>query len=174
MAAGKISRLVIAVLWVALTIGGSGCSVTVVAPATDTAGDEGSTTGGGTTTGGDSSTTTNASNPNSPCPDRSNIYVSYVNESMSRITFVENFTDVNQQWVSAKMVVVGPAGDAGAKVEKCIACPWKAGIRNISYIEDGIRAPAPADLSKGQFQCGDHITFTFKADHSISTAVETP
>jgi hypothetical protein len=172
MATGKVGIIAWAVLSVGLITLSAGCTVNLVVPPTDgqdTSGDQTATTGT------DPGTTANDSNPNSPCPDQTNIYVSYVNESTAIVTFVESFLDANQGAISKKIVLLRPAGDPQATVSKCIACPWQAGVHNISFAEgETVRVPWPPDLFQGDFKGGDNITFTFKADYTIQTAVETP
>lgn len=117
-----------------------------------------------------------AGNPDSPCADQTNIYVSYVNRSSARVGFVESFRDQANQSLAASIYVLEAAGHSKDTRHKCITCPYQAGIRNVKYIRDGNQTavPYPADLFSGAFRCGDHITFTFHENGSISTSVETP
>jgi hypothetical protein len=115
-------------------------------------------------------------NPNSSCEDQTDIYVSYVNESSARVGFVENFRDQAYNSLSASIHLLRAAGDPDAAKDKCITCPWQAGVRNITYIQDGesIKVTPPPDLYRGDFKCGDNITFVFKADMTVVTSVATP
>ena len=178
MALRRIGIAAVAVVTVGLMSLGNGCSVTFVTPpAGDTTTDGSGTGGDGTsTTGDDPATTPNQSNPNSPCADQTNIQVTYVNESTAIVTFVEAFVDDDGQFVSKNLILLKAAGDPSATDETCITCPARAGIRNIALNQDGqyTSATPPPDLSRGSFQCGDHITFTFAADKTVHTTVETP
>ncbi|UCD28399.1 MAG: hypothetical protein JSV03_15145 [Planctomycetota bacterium] len=183
--------IAVVVLSIGLMSLGTMCEMTAVIPQEDgtgsgtgddggtTTGDDGGTTtgdDGGTTTGDDGDTTTEEPNPNSPCPDQTNIYVSYVNESTARVGFIENFRDQAYQSLSASSLVLQAAGDSGATREKCITCPWQAGLRNIKYIQNGQSTwvQYPPDLFRGDFRCGDNITFVFKDNATVDTLVETP
>jgi len=186
---GKKPQLTVVLAGLVLMLGSfqQGCEVTLVMPEDD-AGDTqvgGSDAGtdntggtGGTDVAGDSTGDDNEGiepNPNSPCADGTNIYVSYVNESSYRIGFVENFRDASNQVVSGSMVLLDAAGGANSTRNKCITCPAQAGIRNIKYVQNAVETavPYPADLMRGAFVCGDHITFLFQAG-GVSTSVETP
>ncbi len=160
-----------AVLSAILTIWGFACTINVAPPSGDGGGSQ--TAGGGSTTPPD--TTPDEPNPNSPCSDGTNIHVTYVNESSAVVNFVEAFTDQAGASVSAKMVVLGAAGETPATASKCIPCPYRAAVRNISFTENGTeRIPVGPELTRGQFKCGDNITFVFKPDHSITVAAATP
>jgi len=169
-----ICFIVIAALSIGLPILNLGCTVNLVVPES---GDAGTASGtDSTTTGNDAGTTTEESNPNSPCADKTNVYVSYVNQSSAQITFVESLRDESDRIVSAKMMLLQPVGDADANWDKCIDCPWKMGIKNLSFIEGGhtTKPSLPADLTRANFKCGDHVTFVFKTDYSVSATVVTP
>jgi hypothetical protein len=180
----RFTGLVIGLLGLAVA-----CSVTVVVPpaddgdgtelsGSDTTNGDGTSTGGGGSTDGtdDGGATSGDGNPNSPCADQTNVYVLYVNESAARVVFVENFRDDANQVVSGAILVLQAAGDADDTRDRCITCPYQAGIRNIKYAQDGAQTsvPYPDDLFRGEFRCGDQITFTFKASGSVSTSVTTP
>jgi hypothetical protein len=115
-------------------------------------------------------------NPNSPCPDPTNIYVTYKNEWSARVSFIEGFRDESYAVLAGAIYVLEPAGTAGDTQNKCITCPNQAGIRSVQYLRDGAWTfePYPSDLFRGAFKCGDHITFVFKNDGSVTTQVETP
>jgi hypothetical protein len=165
---------------------GTACNVTIeVSPDggdnTQVAGSDPGTTGGTTPpTGGstnDQATPgSDQGNPNSPCSDLTNVYVSYVNKSSARVGFVENCRDDAYGVLAASIFVLEAAGQAGDTQTKCIACPHQAGVRNIKYIRDGVQTavPYPSDLMRGSFQCGDNITFVFNENGTVSTQVSTP
>jgi hypothetical protein len=178
---------------------GTGCYVNVMLPPSDDSGDtqvdgsdssdsDGSTAtdDGGSGTADDGTTDTGGGadtdpgddegNPNSPCPDQTNIYVSYVNESAARVVFVENFRDADNQVVSGSILALQATGDADSTLAKCITCPAQAGIRNIRYVLDGVTTYVdyPSDLFLGSFSCGDQITFVFKDGGSVESFAETP
>lgn len=115
-------------------------------------------------------------NPNSPCENQTDIYVSYVNQSSARVVFVENFRDEANKALSSSILSLQVTGTSGDVRHRCITCPYQAGIRNIRYIRDGVTTavPYPQDLFRGTFQCGDHITFVFTDNGSVETSVETP
>jgi len=173
----------LAVLLACLTSMGAVCEMTVVNPpadntdlspvtddtddATDPTGDEPS----------DDDDDMNASgNPNSSCADTTDVEVVYVNASSARVVFVENFRDESYAVLSSKMLTLQAAGDSGDEISKCIPCPYQAGIRNIKYVEDSIVTSVsyPDDLYQPAFTCGDRITFTFGADSTVRTSVQSP
>lgn len=176
----KIRMMAFSVLMIGLMSLVVGCDVTVInAPP----GDGGDTEVSGSdvadddnsTTGNDEGTTSDGGNPNSPCQDNTNIYVSYVNASAARVVFVENFRDASNQVVSGSMILLQAAGDPDDTLDKCITCPWQAGIRNIRYVLDGVTTlvPYPSDLLQGDFSCGDQITFVFQ-DASVDVTAISP
>lgn len=167
----------------------AGCSVTIInevpdsgddtqVDGTDPTGDDGSDSAGDTDSaaGDDGDTTSTEGNPNSPCTDKTNIHVSYVNQSAARVVFVENFRDSANQVISSSILALQAAGDPDDTIEKCMTCPWQAGIRNIRYIRDGVTTLVtfPEDLFRGDFSCGDQITFVFQDDGSVSATATTP
>ena len=170
----RIRMMALSVLTIGLMSLVAGCGATIInAPpddGSDVADDDDSTTGndGGTTSGG--------GNPNSPCPDNTNIYVSYVNESAARVVFVEGFRDASNQVISGSILALQAAGDPDDTQDKCITCPWQAGIRNIRYVQDGVTTsvPFPSDLLQGDFSCGDQITFVFQDDASVDVTAASP
>jgi hypothetical protein len=162
----RIRMMALSVLTIGLMSLVVGCEVTIInAPPDDDS-----------TTGNDGGTTSGGGNPNSPCPDNTNIYVSYVNESAARVVFVENFRDASNQVVSGSILALQAAGDPDDTQDKCITCPWQAGIRNIRYVQDGVTTsvPFPSDLLQGDFSCGDQITFVFQDDASVDVTAASP
>jgi len=151
---------------------GAVCEMSVVVPQQE----EDGTQVSGSDTGDDGGSTPIVGNPNSPCSDQTDIYVSFVNQSTAKVGFVENFRDEENHSLSAAIWVLQAAGDSGDTRNKCITCPWQAGIRNIKYILNGETTwvSYPEDLFRGDFTCGDNITFTFKENGSVETSVETP
>jgi len=176
----KMWLIAVAVSFSVLFILGATCDVTSVVTSDDGGGTQtdgsDSVDGDGAGTGDGGGSTSEEANPNSPCTDQTNIYVTYVNESSARIGFVENFEDEANHSLSSSSLILQAAGDQDATRDKCITCPWRAGIRNIRYIEDGetTTVPFPDDLYRGEFSCGDNITYVFKDNASVDTLVETP
>jgi hypothetical protein len=184
----KNRMMVLSILTIGLMSLGVGCSVTIVNELPDNGDDtevggsdpaddsSDSTDNGDSSSEDDSDTTPTEGNPNSPCADNTNIYVSYVNQSSARVVFVENFRDSSNQPVSSKILTLQVAGDADDTLEKCMTCPWQAGIRNINYSRDGVMTVVryPSDLFQGDFSCGDQITFIFQDDESVDVTASSP
>ena len=176
----RIRMMALSVLMIGLMSLAVGCSVTIVNEVPDN-GDDTEVAGSDPTDDGsgvadDGGTTSDDGNPNSPCPDSTNIYVSYVNQSAARVVFVENFRDASNQVVSAKILALQAAGDPDDTQDKCITCPWQAGIRNIRYVQNGVTTSVefPSDLFQGDFSCGDLITFVFQDDASVDVTAVSP
>jgi len=170
----RIQMLTLSVLTIGLMSLAIGCEVTIINAQPNDG--SGLANGDDSTTGNDGNTTSDEGNPNSPCTDKTNIYVSYVNKSSARVVFVENFRDSSNQVVSGSMMTLQAAGDADDTQDKCITCPAQAGIRNVRYVEDSVTTsvPFPTDLTQGDFICGDQITFVFQDGESVDVTVTTP
>ena len=184
----RIRMMALSVLTIGLMSLVVGCEVTIInalpddGDDTEVSGsdpaDDGSdvTDDGDSSSGDDDDATSDEGNPNSPCADKTNISVSYVNQSAARVVFVESFRDASYQVVSAKILTLQVAGDPDDTLDKCIPCPWQAGIRNIRYVQDGVTTlvPYPSDLFQGNFSCGDQITFVFHDDESVDVTAASP
>lgn len=161
----------------------AGCNITIQMPPD---GDDDAQVGGSTPDNPDNETppandptppTDDAGgNPNSQCADQTNVHVTYKNEASGRVSFVESFRDESYAVLAGSILVLEPAGTTDDTRSKCIACPNQAGIRNLQYMVNGawISVPYPDDVFRGEFQCGDNITFIFNSNRSVSIQVETP
>lgn len=184
----RIRMMALSGLMIGLMTSVVGCEVTIVNLPPDNGDDtevdgsdptddgSGVADDGDSATGDDGGTTSSEGNPDSPCADTTNIHVSYVNQSAARVVFVENFRDASNQVVSAKILALQAAGDPDDTQDKCMTCPWQAGIRNIRYVQDGVTTsvPFPSDLFQGDFSCGDQITFVFEDNASVHVTAQSP